>query len=50
MFRVTLPHAVGHDLVELEAKLGGAAGDGVEELRVEKRLAAGEAGTRMPSR
>ncbi len=38
-----MPDAVGHELVEAEAEFRGAFGDRVEEFRVQKRLAAGEA-------
>ena len=40
---VAMPDAVGHQLVEAEAELGGPLRDRDEKLRVEERLAAGEA-------
>ena len=40
---VAMPDAVGHQLVEAEAELGGPAREGDQELGVEERLAAGEA-------
>jgi hypothetical protein len=36
------PDAVGHDLVEAEAKLSGPPADCQHELRINKRLAAGQ--------
>ena len=43
MCGVAVPDAIGHDLVEAEAQLRRPAGEGNHELRIEERLAAGEA-------
>ena len=40
---VAVPDAVGHDLVEAEAQLGGPAAQRLHELGIQERLAAGEA-------
>src|SRR5438132_13269290 len=53
---VSEPDAVGNDLVEAKAQVGGPATEGVQKLRVKKRLPAGEAeqpdavGVRIPQK